>query len=96
MAPLQLQRMGVDLEGSRSRARREAAAEEASRLPPDDVDFGRMSGREVRDYWARVRAARLGRVQGRQDDEVVGIAQAYLIVTAIVLTLAVLVNLSQP
>lgn len=84
----------MDLEGSRAKQQRGAGGGTPdSPLPPDDVDFSRMSGEEVRAYWARVRAARLGRVQGRQDDEVLGIAQVYLVVTAVVLTLAVLSNL---
>jgi hypothetical protein len=40
-----------------------------------------------------LRQSRLAKVQGRQDDEVVGIAGLYLGVTAVVLALAVLANL---
>jgi hypothetical protein len=83
--------MGVDLEGSRARA---AKAKARPQGPPDGVDFSQMTPDEVRDYWAAIRASRLGRTQGRQDDEVAGIAVFYLAATAAILGLAVLSNLA--
>jgi hypothetical protein len=41
----------------------------------------------------RIRKQRLERVQGRQDDEIVGIVGLYLIVTGVIVGLAVLANL---
>jgi len=80
--------MGVDLEGDRARAAKARAR--GPDQPPGDTDFSKMRPEEVQEYWNRVRANRLGRAQGRQDDEVVGIAGAYLVATAVILVLAVL------
>jgi hypothetical protein len=49
-----------------------------------------MTPRELEEYWARVRGARLGRARGRSDGEVTAIAVAYLAATLIILALAVL------
>jgi hypothetical protein len=82
--------MGVDLEGSRARAARKREEAQAAGSNPDLIDFSRMTGDEVRAYWDSVRRARMGRLEGRQDNEIVGIAGGYLAFTAVVLLVAVL------
>lgn len=48
---------------------------------------------QVARYMSQLRKTRLERVQGRQDDEVVGIAGLYLAITLLILFMAALANL---
>lgn len=61
--------------------------------PPLPDDFESVDPRLIQDYIDFKRAQRLAALQQRQDDEILGIAKWYVVGTAVLLLLSVLVQI---
>ncbi|WIA37653.1 hypothetical protein OEZ86_014552 [Tetradesmus obliquus] len=87
----QLEAMGVDLSSSKERQQQRQRQQQQEQQMLGS--FEQLDDNEVARVMSQMRRNRLAKLQGRQDDEVVGIAGLYLVVTLLLLFMAALANL---